>query len=169
VEKTILGLDRKQAIWLTGHSLGGALALLCGYRLQPLLETHNAQARNSRNHDQLRGSVFGVYTVGQPRCGNREFAEEAERRLPGKLFRTINNRDIVPRVPTRTMNYRHAGSVRYIDEFGRVHTDPGLWFRLLDTLLVSPEDLKDRATETVRDHSVDGYVAHLRDAMVLPR
>jgi predicted lipase len=168
VEKTILSLDRKQAIWLTGHSLGGALALLCGYRLQPLLQRHNEQARTSGKHDQLLGSVFGVYTVGQPRCGNREFAEEVERRLPGKIFRTINNRDIVPRVPTRTMGYRHAGSVRYIDEFGKLHTDPGLWFRLLDTLLVSPDDLNDRATETVKDHSVDEYVAHLRDATALP-
>jgi hypothetical protein len=66
------------------------------------------------------------------------------------------------------MGYRHAGSVRYIDEFGKVHRDPGLWLRLLDTLLVSPDDLEDRATESVRDHSVDEYVAYLRDAMARP-
>jgi hypothetical protein len=66
------------------------------------------------------------------------------------------------------MGYRHAGSVRYIDEFGKLHSDPGLWFRLLDTLLVSPNDLKDRATESVKDHSVDEYVAHLHDAMASP-
>src|SRR4051794_23114502 len=69
-------------IFITGHSLGGALAMLFAFRLVlPPFPIH------------------GVYTFGQPRVGNRNFANLYDRVQPANTFRFVNEQDIVPRVP----------------------------------------------------------------------
>jgi triacylglycerol lipase len=83
-----------RAVWITGHSLGGAVAELCA--AQASFETHVP--------------VQGVYTFGQPRCGDDAFAAQAEAVLGQRIFRFINDRDIVPRVPFFGMGFRHYGS-----------------------------------------------------------
>jgi hypothetical protein len=178
---------QQQAVWLTGHSLGGALAALAAYRLWYEIDTENQAVRQqiAALDQQLstspigdarlkllgeraaavqkrRGSIYGVYTIGQPRCGDRGFVETMTQRLPNRIVRTINNRDIVPRVPLRAMGYSHLGHVYYFDEFGRLHQDPGLWYRLLDTVLVSLDDLKSKGLETVQDHNAAAYVGLLQ-------
>ena len=55
------------------------------------------------------------------------------------------------------MGFRHSGTVLYFDEFGRLHRDPGLWYRLLDTVVVSRQEI-DKAKEGVKDHSSKAYV-----------
>jgi triacylglycerol lipase len=68
-------LDRKGCnIWMTGHSLGAALATLCAGRY---------------------GNVQGVYTFGSPRVGNDVFKEKFD----ANTYRIVNNDDIVARVP----------------------------------------------------------------------
>lgn len=61
-------------IWLTGHSLGAALATLAADRLP---------------------DVQGLYTFGSPRLGDRDF--QAHFRVPA--YRVVNGDDIVPTVP----------------------------------------------------------------------
>lgn len=80
-------------VWITGHSLGGALAELCA-----------AQA-----FFVARVPVEGVYTFGQPRVGDNEFANEVNQKLGSRIFHVINDRDIVPRVPLFGMRFRHYG------------------------------------------------------------
>ena len=53
-----LSRDQTTRLFLTGHSLGGALAVLAGAVLQ--FETNR--------------SVTGVYTYGQPRVGDPDFS-----------------------------------------------------------------------------------------------
>lgn len=76
-------------VWVCGHSLGGALALLTALRLlQPGLQ------------DGTKGMLFGaLYTYAQPRVGDSVFADHADRLLAGRYFRAVNNRDIVPTAP----------------------------------------------------------------------
>ncbi len=76
-------------VWITGHSLGGALALIAAAKLK------------------MQGIVTTVYTYGQPRVGLSDFAERFNLELPGQLYRFINQSDIVTRVPT--LLYRHTG------------------------------------------------------------
>jgi len=91
----ITRLDRKGCkIWMTGHSLGAALATLCGSRY---------------------GSVQGVYTFGSPRVGNDGFKEQ----LDVKIYRIVNNEDIVARVPPPGV-YVHVGELKYIDGGGAI-------------------------------------------------
>ena len=63
-------------IFITGHSLGGALALLATKLVAP----------------NVNGAC---YTFGAPRIGNYEYF----RRLKTPVYRVVNSSDIVPRVP----------------------------------------------------------------------
>ena len=82
-------------IWFGGHSLGAALATLAADRYP-----HTA----------------GVYTIGSPRVGNRDFRNQ----YSVQIYRIVNHSDIVARVPPKGA-YRHVGELRFIDEFGIVH------------------------------------------------
>ena len=91
-----------KTIWITGHSLGGALAELCA-----------AQTVFVSNIP-----VQGVYTFGQPRVGSKDFADALNAKLGSGIFRFVNDRDIVPRVPLFSMGYCHYGSQRFFDHAG---------------------------------------------------
>lgn len=74
-------------IWVTGHSLGAALAQLTAIRLE--------------------GRVRAVYTFGTPRVGDENFAKGYDRALVGKTFAHVNDQDVVTRVPS-VLGYTHA-------------------------------------------------------------
>jgi hypothetical protein len=100
-----------KTVWITGHSLGGALAELCAARAA------------------LDGGipVQGVYTFGQPRVGDGAFATAVETAIGGRIFRHVNHRDLVPRVPGFGMLYRHYGNQIYFDKSGRpAQANPGV-------------------------------------------
>ncbi len=75
-KKHITGNHR---IWVTGHSLGGALAAIYTVNIESTF-----QAR-----------VGGVYTYGQPPSGNKEFNEYLKNSLPDGFFRVTNNSDSI--------------------------------------------------------------------------
>jgi triacylglycerol lipase len=80
--------DDARALWITGHSLGGALALLAAAFVASL-EHH---------------PIAGVVTFGQPRVGDAEFAARYRRALGGRTFRCVNDHDVVPHVPPRMLS-----------------------------------------------------------------
>ncbi len=90
-------------IFITGHSLGGALAMLAGQYL--LSEDFNAYK-----------SIVSICTFGSPRTGNNGFAKwfsEVD------VVRYVNSEDIVPTVPPSTtnllgedMNEFHDGKIK---------------------------------------------------------
>src|SRR5215471_9948170 len=96
-----------RAVWITGHSLGGALAELCA--AQAFFVSHVP--------------VQGVYTFGQPRAGDDAFAHTVHAAYGTRVFRFINDRDIVPRVPVFGMAYRHYGTAIFFDHGGAEHDD----------------------------------------------
>ncbi len=138
-----------QSLWLTGHSLGGALAVLAAARLM-------AERPNTVIH--------GIYTFGQPRIGNADLGAWINARLGPVIHRYVNNRDIVTRVPTRLNGYHDGGSMTYFDERGVLRTNPGFWFRFLDTVAVTPEEVRAKGREGIADHSITAYAELLRIA-----
>ena len=82
-------------VWVTGHSLGGALAVIAAANLK------------------IGQITPMVYTYGQPRAGFDKFAENFNQALPGRLYRFINQSDIVARVPPDPF-YRHTGTPKRI-------------------------------------------------------
>jgi triacylglycerol lipase len=99
--KRLVSRGRK-TVWITGHSLGGALAELCA-----------AQA-----HFVSHVPIQGVYTFGQPRVGNQAFANALNAAVGTRIFRIVNDRDIVPRVPFFGMGYCHYGNQTFFDNGG---------------------------------------------------
>jgi hypothetical protein len=71
-----------QPLWVTGHSLGGAMATLTAVRL-----------------GRLGYKLAPVYTFAAPRNGNDDYAQDSKEWLRGKHFRIINGQDLVPRLP----------------------------------------------------------------------
>ena len=63
--------------------------------------------------------VQGVYTFGQPRVGNKDFAAAVNEKLGSGIFRFVNDRDIVPRVPLFTMGFCHYGNQTFFDRDGQ--------------------------------------------------
>ena len=81
-------------LWVTGHSLGGALALLAAWRLQRSFVT-----------------VHEVVTFGAPMIGNDAAAKAFEQEFAGKIFRYVNLEDPVPLLPSVSLvanSYAHC-------------------------------------------------------------
>jgi len=99
--------DKPKKIWVTGHSLGAALAIL--FALKYSLE------ENLNNN-----SLGGVYTYGCPKVGNQKFAEIFDSLLKEKTFRFVNFGDYVTDVPK---NGKHVGILIYCDRRGTFYKD----------------------------------------------
>lgn len=119
-------------VWLTGHSLGGAIATLSLRQLE-------MQGR----------PVKGLVTFGQPRVGAHAFTTEMNRRLGTRMLRFINEDDVVtslpPRIPLVLPAYYSGGSViRFLN--GTIVRSPGPVVqgiqptREVDDLFGSPPD-----------------------------
>jgi len=80
-------------IIITGHSQGGALASLTRAYLENVPKTILSNKNN-----------YKTYAYAQPMCGNKEFAEEYNKRfsMQGTSFSIINPEDPVPKMP---LNY----------------------------------------------------------------
>ncbi len=128
-------------LWLTGHSLGGAMATLAAATLIEADET-----------------FYGTYTFGSPRAGDRDFARTFNVEAKNKVFRFQNNADIVTRVPARLMGYSHVGSFVYISDSGRLSDDVGWWYRFMDTVKGVIGDIGDKGIEGIKDHNIDDYI-----------
>jgi hypothetical protein len=85
----------QQPLFFTGHSLGGALAILAASRTSLL-----------PNAPQIV-----VYTFGSPRNGGQKFFNDYTLRLGDTTFRLVHGSDIVPTVPPPTLlgAYHHVG------------------------------------------------------------
>ncbi|MSQ09607.1 MAG: lipase family protein [Dehalococcoidia bacterium] len=98
---------RGRSLWVTGHSLGGALATM-------------AVAKLRLEHDE---PVNGLYTYGGPRIGDRDFQRAFDADFERQTYRYVNNSDIVSRIPLRTMAYSHVGLSKYFDRTGQLRDD----------------------------------------------
>ncbi len=74
---------RDRPIWVTGHSLGGAVALICSW----VMQRHFL-------------SVHQVYTYGGPMIGNKLATAAYDKEFAGRVFRYVNIPDPVPLLPT---------------------------------------------------------------------
>lgn len=87
-------------LYITGHSLGAALATVATNYLE----------ETAINKAPLRDRIAACYTFGSPRVGNREFNKE----FRSAIYRVVNTTDIVTVVPLIAMGYTHIGDVRFL-------------------------------------------------------
>ena len=165
-------------LYITGHSLGGALAVVAAYALES-------------------DRIAAAYTFGGPRVGNLQFGQ----RIKPPVYRVIHASDIVPRLPPgilvdaftlffkwmvfvpyneqiagfleRFRGYRHYGDLRYLTASVESRgADTGL--SAYPTLIVRanpPQFMRwfwlwrrwvaTFGKAAVQDHSIDEYVKRL--------
>ncbi len=93
-------------IYITGHSLGGALACLATAAI--FLDTQGVFYGIDQLRDKL--NFRGLYTYGQPMIGDHNLAKLCEHTFGDRVFRHIYNRDLTPRLPSRTVGrFKHFG------------------------------------------------------------
>lgn len=88
--KQILDEHPDFSLYVTGHSLGAALATLCGFMFSQELKTQ-----------------ITVVSFASPRVGNAEWKNAFEKQHNLVHYRIANNRDIVTAFPV--YNYHHVG------------------------------------------------------------
>lgn len=120
---------------LTGHSLGGALAILCAYEV----------ARGCKSF--LSTEQIVCYTFGAPRVGNKYAAREFERLVP-VLWNVVNNVDMVVFSGKLFKMYNHPGLRVLIDSKGDILVRPSVLELALRHFFF---------TERIRDHLLRNY------------
>jgi pimeloyl-ACP methyl ester carboxylesterase len=137
-------------VFVTGHSLGGALAMLCALEMS-----------------RQKVDLAQIYTFGQPRVGNAAFKRLYERELP-QTFRVVYQEDVVARVPhfPRVLDpYRHAGVEVFINSAGAVEFNPSFWRRATSDMSGAWQAFRERhfkgAANRFSDHKISNYVKAL--------
>lgn len=170
--QVVAALPANKPVWLTGHSLGGALASIAAAELIGQFDIH------------------GIYTYGQPRLGDDDFQVTIKDAYSEKFFRFVNDDDIVTRIPP---GYRHVGLLIQFDsngsikqfatefdaasseseaigeeEFAQIQNDIKRIRRSLsqhkdDTEIEEALDVSvEGFIPGVRDHKLDHYIANIR-------
>ena len=138
--------DSKLPVFVTGHSLGGAMATICCSRLE----------------DEYNELCCFLYTYGSPRVGDKEFVEG----LCVPHMRFQNNNDVVCKIPFWVMGYRHHGTNQYINYYGNIRK-MGFWQRLKDSWRSRIRALlKGQPFDGVYDHSIDEYIRKLKNVVL---
>ncbi|MFC6063726.1 lipase family protein [Streptomyces ochraceiscleroticus] len=132
-----------ERLYITGHSLGGAMAALMAVVLV-----------NEPEYEEIADKLEAVYTFGQPLLGDQGFARACERTvdvrgrhfLRDRLLRYVYFRDVVPHLPPRPVGeyapfgreFRYERALRPLDlAFCRVG-------QALEDLASLPSDMAER-------------------------
>ncbi|GMR59504.1 hypothetical protein PMAYCL1PPCAC_29699, partial [Pristionchus mayeri] len=109
---------RHHSISFTGHSLGGALAVLAAAR---------TVKQGFRRSDQVR-----VYTYGEPRVGSLKFARSFDLIIP-ESYRIIHRGDVVPHMPgcekNLTATHNNVSPCDSDNLDGSYHHGTEVWYR----------------------------------------
>lgn len=136
IHKIVAKKPKEQKLFITGHSLGGAMSTICASRLQEVVDT--------------------VYTYGSPRVGGKKFVSNCNFRH----YRHVNNNDAVCTVPFGILGYRHHSIARYINHYGRIRPLTP-WQRFKDKLRGRWAAIKNlQFFDGFRDHGMDYYIKY---------
>jgi triacylglycerol lipase len=131
-------------IYITGHSLGGALAQISAAVL---------------GSDQ----IAACYTFGSPRVGNYVF----DLWVKPPSYRLINYADIVPQVPFPfpfVLNYRHSGDPRYMPDVtsgSPYRFEPNFFQRVVQFGKGVIQLIRARSILGIDDHQIGEYCRKL--------
>jgi hypothetical protein len=146
------------ALYVTGHSLGGAMAVLFALGL-------------GDEEQPLARKLRAVYTFGQPLSVSGPLPK-AVGALGGRVFRHIYGRDIIPSLPPRVWGaLEHFGHEFHYSDGQWQRRHPGTTqlagFRAVPRSLLgmfAPVRKRDALRFTMVDHQPHHYIAALRPA-----
>ena len=141
-------------LWITGHSLGGALANIAAISLE------------------YQGfKVSGLYTFGQPRIADWKMVNSVNKQMRDRMFRYANNNDVVPLIPPQVTPwapgrmYGHMGNFRYFSWKGDLRRQSLIGQRWFDRLLGFILALRQSGLDAVDDHKMEFYINNLQKAL----
>ena len=139
--------EKPRPVYITGHSLGGALAVM-------------ATSELANDEDaEVRDSIAACYTFGCPKAGDRTFDQYVK--VP--LYRITNGVDLVPAVPPILSGYKHVGDTRYFGRIGipPLRRPPSIVMKVVGTLRGLLQLIRTKQLLNIADHSMDVYVGKL--------
>lgn len=120
-------------VYITGHSLGGALATLVAM-----------EVKREHGNDPI------VATFGSPRVFDPEGALAYNAMCPATT-RVVHRWDLVPRIPK--IDYQHVEGELHLDDKGRVLLDDDHWLRNLGRIIWS-----DASGLSLENHHMPTYL-----------
>lgn len=147
----IVNINLDKDVYITGHSLGGALANICAVEL-------------SLHKDVC---LEGLYTFGSPRVYDSLSAAYLNSILKEIHFRFVNNNDIVPHVPPEISDFSHWGRLMYFRDSGELLVDEDLsWW---ETIQYAAEgliaDIGELGIDAEKDHHSNIYHQFLENIL----
>lgn len=130
----------ERPLTVTGHSLGGGLAILAASRLA--------------DAGHLPSSV---YVFGCPRVGLADFRGRYDGDLRDRTHRVINHIDIVTRVPLLLQGFRAPGHRQYFDSQGVFHQDARAWHVIKDDLIYRFTNFRSIKAIGLDTHEIGAY------------
>jgi predicted lipase len=130
---------------VTGHSLGGALAILAALELK----------RHGFNITQ-------VYTFGQPRVGNKAFAAMYNAVLKDSTFALVNEGDPVPLLPPLLNGYRDCGTEIFLRKSGGTLIDPFIGFELFVDIFGAIQSWRNYRLGLLPNHFLNTYKSRIQ-------
>lgn len=158
ISEAISELPPEIPLYVTGHSLGGALATLAAYKVFIY---------------QSGANLAQVYTFGSPRTVQSHLAELIDQDLEGKIYRVVNGYDIVARIPPRIpiiLSYHHVDKLifftrkkEHIEQFFAqvLFSTIGILILAFLEFLVSIITFKLYTPQTLKDHRIAEYIQDL--------
>lgn len=150
-------VEGDRQVFVTGHSLGAALATLCALDLREMLDASG-----------MENIPVILYTFGSPRVGTSRFAKYHAARVVDS-WRIVNDEDIIATVPPRLnifrlwLGYRHIPHFKFIDQNGTFNdsrTDKEEQEPVkLDSILGTITNFFD--PESLNDHAIKNYYKKL--------
>ena len=133
----LLEATDSRKIYVAGHSLGGALAIVASSSLLK------------------KNKLAGCYTFGCPKIGE----SEVDWKVSTAVYRVVNAQDIVPRLPPGIgAFYQHVGDLRYVTRDGRVLRSPGHALRICQFIMAL------FSLRSLREHRIGLYIEKLANA-----
>lgn len=142
----------EKSVWMTGHSLGAAMATILAYRFATHADLTAPQA---------------LFTYGSPRVGDRAFVNYTNA-LSYPHHRWVNDGDIVTKIPFAPWFY-HSGTMHHIDAEGYVtpnYKKASLGHRLMT--VIKSRGLVRMLWGDAQDHSSELYRNYLSLAEKFP-
>ena len=137
--QTFINSNNEKNLYITGHSLGGAMATIAASRLRDV------------------DSIKACFTYGSPRVGNKVWADH----LRFHHQRIQNNNDAVTQTPPMLIGYRHYYPAVYINHYGNIRKLTR-WQKLKDMFRGRWAALKKfQFFDGIYDHNMDKYCSKL--------
>jgi triacylglycerol lipase len=125
----IIDANRDKKLFVTGHSLGGALGVAVAHELS-----------------KSKRSAEAVYTFGMPRAGDATFAADYDQRLGQRTFRFVHGEDLVPSVPPAQLLAPALAPHQHVGFF--IHCDRGKKF------MPDQKSLDTKSNQPIRDDDI---------------